>query len=169
MPEVWVVSRKWDGTLHRRMRVLELGSDGAGTWLWIPDGNLVELAKGSFRAVGGLRLLRPGQGWSSYFMPARPDLVRPKQLYVDITTPASRTADTFEFIDLDLDVEQVDDGEVQILDRDEFALHSELQQYPADVIRAAEANCEQVAAAVLGGEFPFDGSHLTWLAKAATH
>lgn len=165
MREVSVASRKWDGTFHRRMRAAELGSDRAGTWLWIPDGSLVEVPGGSFRAVGGLRLLRAGQSWSAYFTPARPELGRPKQLYVDITTPTTRVGDTFELVDLDLDVEQLDDGAVEILDRDEFVRHAEQQRYPPEVVEAAEETCERVAASVRRREPPFDGSHQRWLRR----
>lgn len=163
MTEVLVVSQKWDGSFHRRTRAVQLGTDEAGTWLWVPDGSVVDIPNGSFTAVGGLRLLRMGQMWSAYFTPACSQLDRPKQLYVDITTPATRTGDVIEFIDLDLDVEQLDNGEVRILDLNEFLHHAEQQQYPPDLVLLATVTCDHVVAGVRGGEFPFDGSHLAWL------
>jgi hypothetical protein len=30
MTEIFVVSRKWDGSFHRRTRAVEVGADGAG-------------------------------------------------------------------------------------------------------------------------------------------
>jgi len=105
--------------------------------------------------------------WSVYFTPAHSQLGRPKQLYVDITTPATRVGDVIEFIDLDLDVEQLDEGEVRILDRDEFLHHAEQQQYPPDLIRVANDTCDRVAAAVRRRDPPFDGSHLAWLPQGS--
>lgn len=110
---------------------MELGADRHGTWLWMPDQTPVRTRELTYMATRGLRLFRVGADWSTYFLLACTG--RPKQLYVDITTPATRTDDLFEFIDLDLDVEQLDDGDVRILDEEEFALHRSAYRYPPHV------------------------------------
>lgn len=159
MPDVVVTSRKWNGCIHRRAVVVELGTDAVGTWLWVAGG---EVPTGTFAAVPSLRLIPIGAMWSAHFRPASPSQRRPKQLYVDITTPATRRGDLIEFIDLDLDVEQLDDGPVRVLDRDEFTTHSEDWGYPHEVIQAAEETCRTIVRAVSRGEPPFDGSHVPW-------
>ncbi len=104
-----------------------LGADALGTWLWMPGGTVVETPSGSFQATPGLRLFPLGAMWSAYFVPAFPFGRRPKHLYVDITTPATRRGSLIEFLDLDLDVEQLDDGQVRVLDQDEFTTHSRVR------------------------------------------
>ncbi|MDT0275258.1 DUF402 domain-containing protein [Blastococcus goldschmidtiae] len=162
MADVVVASRKWNGDLHRRTVSLELGTDAFGTWLWMPGGTVVETASGSYQALPGLRLIPLGEMWSVYFVPALPSRRRPKQLYVDITTPATRRGDLIEYIDLDLDVEQLGDGQVRILDEDEFAAHRRSWAYPQELIDAAETTCHRIVRAVIDREPPFDGSHLAW-------
>ena len=102
--------------------------------------------------------------WSAYFVPALPRRRRPKQLYVDITTPATRRGNLIEFIDLDLDldVEQLDDGQVRVLDQDEFTTHSRTWAYPHELVHAAEATCQTIVGAVNSGEPLFDGSEMPW-------
>ena len=114
------------------------------------------------QATPGLRLVPLGAMWSAYFVPALPRRRRPKQLYVDITTPATRRGNLIEFIDLDLDVEQLDDGQVRVLDQDEFTTHSRTWAYPHELVRAAEATCQRIVSAVNNGEPPFDGSEISW-------
>ena len=162
MAEVVVASRKWNGDFHRRTVLTELGTDAMGTWLWMPDRTAVETPSGSFQASAALRLIPVGAMWSAYFVPAHPFQRRPKQLYVDITTPVTRQGNLIEFIDLDLDVEQLDDGSVQVLDRDDFTRHSRAWGYPKELARAAEATCRTIVSAVDHGDPPFDGTELRW-------
>ena len=161
-----VVSTKWDGSFHRSTIGVELGTDHHGTWLWIPPGTAVSYQGGMFEASPCLRLLKPGVPWSAYFVPADPRQRRPKQLYVDITTPLRRNGQLFTFIDLDLDVEQLDDGEVTVLDQDEFEQHARLFSYPAEVAAMATATCRSVMTAVTDRHPPFDGAHLPWQQQA---
>ena len=162
MGDVVVASRKWNGNFHRRTVMAELGTDALGTWLWMCDGTVVETPSGSFQATPGLRLVPLGAMWSAYFVPAFPRRRRPKQLYVDITTPTTRRGNLIEFIDLDLDVEQLDDGPVRVLDEDEFTTHSRTWAYPLELVHAAEATCQMIVSVINSGEPPFDGSEIHW-------
>lgn len=87
---------------------------------------------------------------------------QPNSTYVDITTPNRRTADVFEFVDLDLDVEAVGAGPATVLDRDEFTDHARAWAYPTRTVIAAEATCDLVAAALTNRTAPFDGAYLAW-------
>lgn len=166
MRRVSVVSRKWDGSLHRDSAALELGTDQHGSWLWMPEGSLVRAATSTFRAVSGLRLIPVDRWWSAYFVPRHVNPARPKQLYVDIATPATRSEDLIEFIDLDLDVEQLEDGPARILDQDEFAAHQADYGYPPELVERAQATCAEIVAAVNARAEPFGTAHLAWLARA---
>ncbi len=156
-----ILSRKWDGSLHRDSYGYELGTDRHGTWLWMPDQTPVTTKNVTYLAPRGLRLISIGCDWSAYFVPASRD--RPKQLYVDITTPAVRTDNLIEFVDLDLDVEQLDDGDVQILDEDVFAQHRQLFGYPAPIVERAVQRSRSIADCIARGLEPFATAHLAWL------
>lgn len=163
---VTVLSTKWNGDLHRRTPMLELGSDVSGTWLWMPDRTRVETHAGSFTAVPGLRLFPAEKMWSAYFVPAMPDQKRHGYVYVDITTVATRRDNLIEFVDLDLDVEVFEGAEVRVLDRDEFEENAAAWCYPDDLVEAAVRACTEVETALTHRAPPFDGSHEYWLARA---
>jgi hypothetical protein len=160
-----VVSTKWDGSFHRRTTTVELGTDEHGTWLWMPPGTVVTTATGTMQVLPCLRLIPVGSRWSAYFVPAVAG--RPRQVYVDITTPAVRSGDVIEFVDLDLDVQQMDDEPVEVLDGEEFQRNRQRMGYPPEVAAAAERTCADAVAAVRARVPPFDGSHERWL-RAAT-
>ena len=159
---VLVVSTKWNGDFHRRTPSLELGSDAAGTWLWMPPDTVADTSFGPYNAIPGLRLIPVGQMWSAYFVPSSPVGQRPASVSVDISTPIRRDGEVFEFVDLDLDLEQVETGPVTVLDRDEFLDRSQAWSYPAELVAAAEEACASVAAALSNGSAPFDGSYVSW-------
>lgn len=164
--EVRVHSTKWDGSTHKDMTVVELGADPCGTWLWVPDGTPTRTPELTFLTSAGLRLFPVDAWWSAWFVSGLADDARPAQVYVDITTPALRTGDLIEFVDLDLDVERFGDGPVCVLDEDEFALHREHYSYPPELVDQAVRACHEVTAAVRRGEPPFGGEHLQWLERA---
>lgn len=159
---VSVVSTKWNGDFHRRTPSLELGSDAAGTWLWMPQGTVAETPSGPYDAIPGLRLIPVGQMWSAYFVPSSPVGQRPASVYVDISTPIRRDGEVFEFVDLDLDLEQIETGPVTVLDRGEFLERAQAWSYPAELVTAAEKTCALVEAALSNGGAPFDGSYVSW-------
>ncbi|MEQ7009309.1 DUF402 domain-containing protein [Actinopolymorpha sp. B17G11] len=157
-----MVSTKWNGDFHRRTPSLELGSDATGTWLWIPQGTVAETPSGPYNALPGLRLIPVGQMWSAYFVPSSPVGRRPASVYVDISTPIRRNGELFEFVDLDLDLEQVETGPVKVLDREEFLERSQAWSYPTKLVTAAEETCASVEAALSDGSSPFDGTYVSW-------
>jgi predicted RNA-binding protein associated with RNAse of E/G family len=159
---VTVLSTKWNGDFHRRTPSLELGTDDAGTWLWMPPGTVADTPSGRYNAIPGLRLIPVDQMWSAYFVPSSPVRAQPQSVYVDITTPNRRIDDVFKFVDLDLDLEQKGTGPVQVLDRDEFENHAQQWSYPTELISSAEQTCAAVAAALANSLAPFNGAYVTW-------
>lgn len=166
-PLVEVVSTKWNGDFHRRTQSRELGSDDSGTWLWMPAGTVAQTPSGSYEAIPGLRLLPMEPYWSAYFVPSSPLSPRPASVYVDICTPVSREGDRFEFVDLDLDIEQVGDSPAVVLDRDEFDDRQRRWSYPDALVASAEAACRSVLTAINEHHRPFDGSYLLWWEQTA--
>lgn len=166
MQQIRVRSTKWDGSLHRDSTAIELGADPLGTWLWLPERTPIRTSELTFLAAAGLRLFPPDAWWSAWFAPELAAEARPRQVYVDITTPARRAGDLIEFVDLDLDVERIGDGAVCVLDEDEFARHCELYGYPPEVADRAVRTCREMAVAVRRSDPPFGGEHLRWLERA---
>lgn len=161
-PTVEVVSTKWNGDFHRRTPSLELGSDQSGTWLWMPPGTVAETPAGPYDAIPGLRLLPVGRMWSAYFVPSFPATPRPASIYIDINSPIRRQGDRFEFVDFDLDIEQIGDAAAAVLDREEFDDRCRRWSYPEATVALAESTCAEILEAVDLGRTPFDGSYLTW-------
>jgi len=163
MGDVVVASRKWNGDFHRRTVMAEVGTDALGTWLWMPDGTVVETPSGSSgnsrpsvgpsrgNVVGVLRAGPPSSATSEAAVRRHHD-----------TRDAAGNLIEFIDLDLDLDVEQLDDGQVRVLDRDEFTTHSRTWAYPHELVHAAEATCQTIVGAVNSGEPPFDGSEIPW-------
>lgn len=162
-----IASRKWDGGPHRDNEADDLGEDEHGRWLWMPDRTPVDGPAGIWFARAGLRRFPPGrQWWSAFFVPASPD--RPRQLYVDITTPAEITAHRIEFVDLDLDVQILGDGPPVVLDRDEFDAHRAEWCYPEPVVAAAERTVNEIMTVMSGPAEPFGSVWQNWLRVART-
>nr|WP_238345522.1 DUF402 domain-containing protein [Actinopolymorpha cephalotaxi] len=86
---------------------------------------------------------------------------------VDISTPARVGADGVSFVDLTLDVVRDRHGVVTVLDEDEMAADVARYSVPARHVETARRSCAEVAALMLAGEPPFDGSALRWLTVAA--
>lgn len=67
---------------------------------------------------------------------------------MDITTPPIWDGDTVSMVDLDLDVVQTLDGQVLVVDEDEFGKNQVSYWYPQDMITSARTSCDEIAAAM---------------------
>ncbi|HWS33128.1 MAG TPA: DUF402 domain-containing protein, partial [Actinoplanes sp.] len=67
-------------------------------------------------------------------------------------------------VDLDLDVIRSRDGEVQVLDEDEFADHQVLYGYPPEVVEQARATTAELVTLLTAGTQPFEEAARAWLA-----
>jgi hypothetical protein len=166
--DVRVVYTKYDGSLHWHHTMRYLGTDAHGVWLGAPGGT--QSQRGSEPPIvleqPWLQLIPAGdQWWSAAFNgePAR------TEIYCDIGTPARWvSAAEVTMADLDLDVVRMRaDGQVLLLDEDEFAEHQVRYGYPAEVIRRAEQAAAWLLAAVSAGAEPFSADYRTWLEMIA--
>jgi uncharacterized protein len=67
-------------------------------------------------------------------------------------------------VDLDLDVVRLrGDGQVLLVDRDEFVTHQVRYGYPADVVRQAEQAAAWLLARISASDEPFATDYLGWL------
>ena len=170
---------KWGESPHWQFEGIHLGSDEHGEWIGAPLGTRHHRPGHEFHSrVDTVTLVPPG-GWYAATFQA-PGIWC--DVYVDITTPGEWDADVLRMVDLDLDVVRLPQqlppaetlpwetapagpGETFVDDEDEFAEHQVVLGYPAEVIAAAQASCEEVLAAVRGRRAPYDGSHQRWLQR----
>lgn len=161
--EIWFERRKWPDTPHYGHPAWILGEDDLGVWCEVRAGlpwhrGETLLGPGQFDAV----VLVSQTGFIAWFWPEGGDL----DLYVDIVTNIQRSESAITAVDLDLDVtRRRDDGTVELVDQDEFALHQVELQYPHAEIEHAERVAALVLEMARRGEAPFDGvATATWRA-----
>jgi uncharacterized protein len=156
---------KYDGSLHWHFTMSYLGADEHGTWLGARPGLVAR--RGSELSITmeqpHVMLVPDGQWWTAVFNgePTR------TEVYCDIcTVPQWAGEARVTMADLDLDVVRLRaDGQVLLLDEDEFAEHQVRYQYPADVIAQAEQAAAWLADAIGSGAEPFAAAYRTWLRK----
>jgi protein associated with RNAse G/E len=161
---VQVIYRKYDGTLHWNYWTRRLGEDRYGLWVGAPGGTA--LRKGA-EVVNPAEwphvLLLPRDEWWTGSFNAAPHRT---EIYCDVTTvPSWPEPDQVTMIDLDLDVRRRRTGTVEILDEDEFAEHRIRYGYPEEVVAAAQASAECLAAAIRANDEPFASVYRGWLAQ----
>lgn len=155
---------KYDGRPHRGYPALRLGEDEHGVWLGVPGGEFIEAALPSeFKYQDPYVLLVPRDSWWTAMFNAAP---RRTEIYCDITTPATWASDHLQLVDLDLDVRRLrNDGVVELLDEDEFELHSALFAYPDEVVTKAWSAARFLERALSDGTEPFASGYHRWLNK----
>lgn len=160
-PSITVRISKWSGPSHRSVGLAGLEATNDGMWGAIRIGTPVDDATGKMTQFpcDAVVFFPTDQWWAAIWLTGMPI-----DLHVDICTPAQRHNNDVVMIDLDLDVVSID-GNVQILDRDEFEENSVRWNYPAQVVTNAETATRYVALAIADKQFPFDGTHLSMAAK----
>lgn len=161
---------KWPDRPHYTAEMLRI-DDGVRLW-----GRMFQ-AGHSLRASGdkyptvrdSLTLFQPGVWYTARWYRSRAEGERTRaarfSCYVDITTPPVVTADGIRLVDLDLDVALTWDGDVVVLDEDEFAERS--PGYPGDVVQAARLATAEVVRKLTGRQSPFDTDvHRMWTLTA---
>jgi hypothetical protein len=153
--------RKYDGSPHRSYPAILLGRDEFGTWLGVPGGDFIAAAGDEFKYVEPYVLLVPDHAWWTAMFNPPP---RRTEVYCDVTTPATWSEGRMTLVDLDLDVRRRrETGLVEVLDTEEFELHSQRYAYPDDVVAAARAAAAWLEGELSGGAEPFAGGYKTWL------
>jgi protein associated with RNAse G/E len=161
--EVEVLYSKWDGRPHRHTIERLLGTDEHGIWLGSPTGRIVHYIGAGARVASkapSVRLIPAGAWWSAIFFGGD----REPAVYCDVATIAEWPSPAqVTMIDLDLDVELWRDGELKLLDEDEFAEHQLAFGYPAEVITEAAKAASFLVTAISAGQEPFATVWQKWL------
>jgi hypothetical protein len=160
---IYVNYRKWPDTLHWHFTVYPLGNDVHGAWFCLPDGAVVQKGSGTPQTSRTSIMLLPVH--SRWVASWNTDKTKPHELYIDVIKLINADSSEIAMIDLDLDVARTWEGQVEILDREEFELHRKVLQYPKDVVEQAEGTAELLAKLVRNREEPFGVVGDTWRAN----
>lgn len=141
-----------------------LGDDEWGDWIAVPSGSRRwkgEVAVTDTSAPAVFCAPRD-RWWHLHFN----DRTTKYSHFVDIVTPPVWVTDhRYEMVDLDLDVVRRQDGEVEVEDEDEFAVHQVQYHYTEEMIGRARAATDDVLAALRAGSEPFFVTAEAWLAR----
>jgi hypothetical protein len=153
---------KWGGQPHWRYPILRLGRDRFGDWFGAHAG--VPLQRGHEPAIEwdcDFVILVPAEGeWVATF-----NASGKYPIYIDVTGPISIENEVIRAADLDLDVVRLPDGDVRMLDEDEFAEHQVRYGYPAEVIARAQSTADWLMIRVAERHEPFDAVGPSWLTR----
>jgi len=160
-----LAAEKWGGIPLYRGEVTLLGEAEHGSWWWGPKGRTISRGDEPLFVAQQdvVFLVVPGAWWSATWWWEHPEV----DLYVNIGTPFAFEAERLVSTDLDLDVIRRCDGQVEIIDQDEFEEHQVRYGYPADVVTRVAQTAEEVRAAIERGGPPFDpATPQRWVARA---
>jgi len=163
---VQVIFLKYDGRAHRSYPARFLGEDEFGVWLGVVAGTpaRVDGDRETLREEPYVLLVPTNSWWTAMFN-APP---RRTEVYCDVTTPATWSGrHEVTVVDLDLDVRRRRWGDIERLDEDEFAEHTQAFGYPAEVVSEAMAASYWLAEALGDGTEPFATHFRTWLAQVS--
>jgi uncharacterized protein len=161
--DVRVAYTKYDGSLHWNMTMTWLGEDEYGVWTGAGPANTWRRGDGAPTEVGHSHvLLFPRDVWWTASFNTEPART---EIYCDISSPVRwLTPREVTMVDLDLDVVRRRDGEVVLLDEDEFAEHQVKYHYPDDVIAASLESAAWLQVALADGTEPFATVYRSYLA-----
>lgn len=155
-------STKYDGSLHYRIPAVVIGASATRLVTYRCPGTPIQSYRGDWdgkRHVLGFHWT--DRHWNLY-VHWEADW-SPRELYVNIATPAAWDDHTLRWIDLDLDlILPVDQAQPKLDDADEFAMHCKRFAYPTDVVESSLAAAVEVADLMRRGRPPFNRSLFDW-------
>jgi hypothetical protein len=166
MTDVHVAYTKWGGAAHWTFDARRLGRDQHGVWLGAPAG--LRIARPGAELIldaPHVLLLPDAEPWTATFYRRTPSSQLAYEVYIDMSTPPEWTDETVTMVDLDLDVVRYWDGQVELLDEDEFAEHQAALGYPREIVALAERSSAECQASLARGGEPFATAYRDWLAR----
>ena len=155
---------KWPDHPHWQFAGGRLGEDEHGVWVGASPGAQMS-RPGEVVTLGhAWVLLLPHAGSYTAIFNARPGHCA---VYVDIATQPVWTTDAVWSIDLDLDIVVGWDGQVHVVDEDEFEAHQTQYGYPPALVAEAKVSCAAVLELVTAGREPFGVVGAEWLEQVS--
>lgn len=161
--EVLVRACKYDGRVHRQWPARLLRRELS---LIVVAGTFAEEVRHPLLGV-----IAPGTRSTEYYWTDRPYSVfrfcEPhgafRNFYCNINQPAQFDGETLTFVDLDIDVLVAPDFSYRVLDEDEFELHAQQFNYPAQLRAQARHGLAELLSLIERREFPFQMTEGCWL------
>ena len=149
--------RKWDGSRHWGGECVYLGSDDWGDWLGKPVGWEYTRPGATYEIETPSATLIP-RDRSDHAVTVHRGHPRALRVYIDLAWDLRWSdAGAVTGIDMDLDVvRRLNDQGTYVDDRDEWAEHSALFGYPADVMAHLESLAVELEQQVRAQHPPFD-------------
>ena len=146
---------KYDGAAHWIQPFQVLSDDGTLMVTQYRARTPIYTSRGEFRSPYDSRVYFWRDRWYNVFRLSRPGCAL-SLWYCNITTPPTFDGCQLGYVDLDLDVVVRADGEIDLLDEDEFLAHQRKYSYPVDLVAKAEEAAREVAVLAREGSFPFN-------------
>jgi len=148
---VWE-SVKLDGSPHRSVEAVDLGSTSDGRWLFVAEGTPVARPDGRSydHPCDAVVLIPPVGLWIATWL----DGWDPS-LYVDVARRARVGKRRIITVDLDVDVVRRRSGDVEVRDLDELDQHRHQLGYPPDLVLDVTRTAQDLAKAIGRHEAPF--------------
>ena len=80
--------------------------------------------------------------------------------YCNLSSPYVKDSEGVKYIDYDLDVIRTSQGDIKVLDENEYALHKMIMNYPLDLQDVLIKELERVKVLAREGVFPFDSEKI---------
>ncbi|MCX5661985.1 MAG: DUF402 domain-containing protein [Planctomycetota bacterium] len=162
MTELPLHSTKYDGSLHYRFMTRPLRESPGELVTYSPPGQRVESYRGASTGVMHmLSYLWSGRHFNLHI--CWHEDWRPRNLYVNIATPATWHDGAVRYVDLDLDVIlRHGAAALHLDDEDEFEVHRTKWSYPEDLVARCHTAVEEVRALFAKGDWPFTEKAYAW-------
>ncbi|KAA0234342.1 MAG: DUF402 domain-containing protein [Dehalococcoidia bacterium] len=145
---------KYDGTAHWIQPFTVVSDDGVLITAQYRARTPIFTSRGEFRSPYDSLVYFWRDRWYNVFRLSRPNCTL-ALWYCNITTPPLFDGRHLGYVDLDLDVAVRPDGDIELLDQDEFEAHQQKYGYPQSMIEKAERAAIEVRDLALSGGFPF--------------
>ncbi|CAM3467976.1 DUF402 domain-containing protein [Hydrogenibacillus schlegelii] len=148
-----IESYKYDGKLHRRWSGNLLLADGRRIICGNDRVAVTEADGTTWTTREPAICFFDRREWFNVIAMLREDGVH---FYCNISTPAEWRRGTLTYVDLDLDVRVTPDGEVEVLDKEEFRVNRERYAYPLKVVTQARRALGRLLRLIQARRPPFD-------------
>ena len=148
---VWE-SVKLDGSPHRSVEAVDLGSTRDGRWLFVAEGTPVARpgGRGYDHPCDAIVLIPDAGLWIATWLEGWDP-----SLYVDVARPTEVGERRILTVDLDVDVVRRRGGDVEVHDLEELDQHRQQLVYPPDLVLDVTHTAEELAKAIRSQEAPF--------------
>ena len=155
---IFVQSYKHDGSLHRTWSKGLLLDRDEHSWIVVTDHTWVVESDGRkwLTKEPAICFFYDNKWYNIISMIRRSGIY----YYCNIASPSLCDAEAIKNIDYDLDVKVYPDGSYEVLDADEYTLHSAKMQYPKVIDDIVHASLKEVITKIEKGTKPFDFAYI---------